>query len=286
MNLPEPILNFGRRLPRKIILVLTVVILAGFARVPYENSLLKNLQSDGFLPSHSGSTATEQIGVQAFIGVLGGLRYMVATFFTLQANALWETQEWDALEEQYRLVTLLQPRDAESWATGSWHLYANASAWYRLDDETLPEALRETRAVEYERRGEKILRQGIRWNPQDPWLWRDLGAIHRDRFKDHCEAAQVYLDAAKTGKAPGFFARFHAYELAKCPGREKEAYAKLMALYQAGKKVLLETGEMIWKPTLIKSILDLEEKLGVPAAERIPERLEQEGLRIITPIRP
>ncbi|MEM1296232.1 MAG: hypothetical protein AAGH89_12765 [Verrucomicrobiota bacterium] len=285
MQLPEPILKIARRLPPKFTLVTTVIILAGFARVPYENVLLKNLRSDGFLPQHQASSATEQIGVQGFIGILGGLRYMVATFFTLKANELWETQDWDDLEEKYRLVTLLQPRDAESWSTGAWHLYANASAWYRLDDRTLPEPLREPRAKEYERRGEAILRQGIKWNPHDPWLWRDLGGVYRERFKDPCATAQIYLEASKIPNAPSFFYRFYAYQLAKCPGEEKKAYVELMKIYEHGKRVLIEQDVMVWRPTLIVSIRDLEEKLGIPQSQRIPERVENERMRIITPIR-
>ncbi len=278
-------MNLARRLPQKLTLVLTVIILAGFARVPYEINLLKNLRSEGFFPQQRGSSATEQIGVQAFIGILGGLRYMVATYFTLKANELWETQEWDELEEKYRLVNLLQPRDPESWATGAWHLYANASAWFRLDDETLPELLREVRAKEYERRGEAILRQGIEWNPHDVWLWRDLGGVYRERFKDPCETADIYLEASKIPDAPSFFYRFHVYELAKCPGKEQEAYTKLMELYESGKRILIEQDVMVWRPTLIASIRDLEEKLDVPVPQRIPERLHEVTMKIITPIR-
>ena len=286
MNLPKPVMNFARRIPRKLTLVMTIVILAGFIRVPYESHLLKNLRRAGFFPQHQGSQATEQIGVQAFIGILGGLRYMVATYFTLAANELWETQEWDALAEKYRLVTLLQPRDPESWATGSWHLYANASAWYRLDDRTLPPPLREVRAKEYEKRGVEILRQGIVWNPHDPWLWRDLGGVYRERFKDHCGAAKIYLEASKIPNAPSFFYRFYAYQLAKCPGHEEKAYEVLMEIYEHGKKVLLEQGIMLWRPSLVVSIHELEEKLDVPMAQRIPETVDNETMKVISPIRP
>ena len=51
--------------------------------------------------------------------------------------------------------------------------------------------------------------------------------------------------------------------MARCPGKEKEAYAYLMALYGEGEQQHL--------PTLIKEIKNLEEKLGIPGPRRIPD---------------
>jgi hypothetical protein len=63
--------------------------------------------------------------------------------------------------------------------------------------------------------------------------------------------------------APGYVRRFHGYFMARCPGKEPQAYAYLMALYREGEHQHL--------PTLIKEIKTLEEKLGVPSPQRIPD---------------
>ena len=50
--------------------------------------------------------------------------------------------------------------------------------------------------------------------------------------------------------------------MAKVPGREREAYDTLMALYRQGKKQQV--------PSLLAKIRDLENKLNIPADQRIP----------------
>ena len=49
--------------------------------------------------------------------------------------------------------------------------------------------------------------------------------------------------------------------MAKCPGREREAYDKLRALWLQGEKQRL--------PSLINLLRDMENRLDIPAAERI-----------------
>jgi hypothetical protein len=51
------------------------------------------------------------------------------------------------------------------------------------------------------------------------------------------------------------------YELAKCPGKERQAYELLKRLYDKGRDER--------KPTLITTLKELEKKLDVPQAERI-----------------
>jgi len=57
--------------------------------------------------------------------------------------------------------------------------------------------------------------------------------------------------------------RFSAYELSYCEGLESEAYERLRQLYDEGKKQRL--------PTLITRLKFLENKLDIPAQQRIPE---------------
>jgi hypothetical protein len=56
--------------------------------------------------------------------------------------------------------------------------------------------------------------------------------------------------------------RFSAYELSYCESREGEAYERLRQLYDEGEKERL--------PTLISRLKFLEEKLGIPQDQRIP----------------
>ena len=51
--------------------------------------------------------------------------------------------------------------------------------------------------------------------------------------------------------------------MAKCPGREREAYDHLRRLYEQGEKQRL--------PSLINVLRDLENRLDIPAGARIQD---------------
>ena len=51
------------------------------------------------------------------------------------------------------------------------------------------------------------------------------------------------------------------YELAQCPGREREAYERMLALYKTGEKEQL--------PSIIKWLSILQDKLNIPPEQRL-----------------
>jgi len=106
----------------------------------------------------------------------------------------------------------------------------------------------------------KISSSGIQNNPDRAQLYENLAAIYRDKFHDHEKAAWAYEEASKRPDCKQYVHRFAVYELAQVPGREREAYEKLKALYEKGE------GERL--PTLEKLLGELEEKLNVPVEER------------------
>ncbi|MEO0445347.1 MAG: hypothetical protein AAF191_04645, partial [Verrucomicrobiota bacterium] len=92
------------------------------AKRPWEVGFFRSMQEQGYYPESREAGMADQVGVQGLIGVLGGLRYMVATFLELRAFAYWEPPpEWDPLAETYRMINLLQPRSEASWETAAWH---------------------------------------------------------------------------------------------------------------------------------------------------------------------
>ncbi|MEI9897553.1 MAG: hypothetical protein WDN28_27780 [Chthoniobacter sp.] len=92
-------------------------------------------------------------------------------------------------------------------------------------------------------------------------LYGDLGFLYREKFKDHCKAAEVFAQSAKFPDAPVYTHRFVLYELAQCPGHEREAYEGLLKLYKLGENERL--------PTLLKWLGILQEKLNVPADQKV-----------------
>jgi hypothetical protein len=112
--------------------------------------------------------------------------------------------------------------------------------------------------------GKDFLERGIKNNPDRPQLYEALARVYKEKYKDHEHASEFFAKAAVLPGAPSFDRRFSAYELSYCEGREREAYDRLRQLYNEGKKEQL--------PTLITRLKFLENKLGIPQDERIPDR--------------
>jgi hypothetical protein len=161
-------------------------------------------------------------------------------------------------------VTALQPRATLFWDQAAWHMGFNASVAALQNPKQPREALRIKAQREYFRLGEDYLLRGIANNPDKPVLYDRLGFLYREKFQDHCKSAEAYAQCAKLPKAPQYAHRFAAYELAQCPGHEREAYDLLLSIYKIGEDERL--------PTLLKWLGVLQEKLNVPPEQKVDTR--------------
>jgi tetratricopeptide (TPR) repeat protein len=163
----------------------------------------------------------------------------------------------------FRQITTLQPRVLLFWDTAAWHMAWNASV-AAMNDRNQPRlALRVKAQREYFALGKDFLERGIENNPDRPDLYEALARLYKEKYKDHERASEYYAKAAAVPGAAPWDRRFSAYELSYCEGREREAYERLRSLYNEGEKERL--------PTLIKRLEFLEEKLGIPQEQRIPQ---------------
>ena len=149
------------------------------------------------------------------------------------------------------------------WDMAAWHMAWNASV-AAMNDPAQPRlALRIKAQREYFALGKDFLERGIKNNPERPQLYEALARLYREKYNDHEHAAEFFAKAAELPGAPSYEKRFAAYELSYCDGREREAYDRLHSLYAQGEKERL--------PTLIRRLKDLEAKLEIPLAQRIPD---------------
>ncbi len=250
-----------QKIPR-ILPVLVLLALFGIVRGPVEDRLREDLVSAKLLTPPPAQGAFEQMGQSALMGTLGGLRSLVAAFMTLEAFDHFSNKSWDDLRQSYQIITALEPRDETHWVSVIWHLGINATANMEID-ERLPAFERERRFKEYAFQAIEFAERGIEQLPESSAIRIQLAEVYREKLKDDCATARVYGDVIGLPDAPGYSRRFHGYFMARCPGKEKEAYAYLMALYGEGEQQHL--------PTLIKEIKNLEEKLGIPGPRRIPD---------------
>jgi hypothetical protein len=216
---------------------------------------------DRIAPATLSIGLREQIGQSAFIAVLGGFRSVIADLLFIDAYSAWERTDWTSLLLRLRQATELQPRAILFWEMAGWHMAWNAGTAALEDDSKSPAARRRLQH-DYLELGKDFLVRGIAHNPEKPELYEALARLYRDKFHDHARAAENFEKASRLPGHHSYDERFSAYELAECEGREREAYDRLRALYQRGEKERL--------PRLINQLRAMEERLKIPANERMP----------------
>jgi len=248
----------------RAVVALAVLIGLGFLRLPIERNLAALHRQEHFRGVEFNLDLREKIGQLGFIAALSGFRAIVADALFIQAHAAWENTEWGRMLLLFRHITTLQPRVLLFWDTAAWHMAWNASVAAMNDQKQPRLALRVKAQREYFALGKDFLERGIKNNPDRPDLYEALARLYTEKYKDHERATEYYAKAATLPGAPTFDRRFSAYELSYCEGREREAYERLRGLYDEGPQERL--------PTLIKRLKFLEEKLGIPEDQRIPDK--------------
>jgi hypothetical protein len=244
--------------------VIAALLLFGLARLPVERALDAAHREANLRTATLNLELREQIGQLAYAAALGGFRSLVAAFLWIDAHTAWEQTAWGRMAGLFQSVTALQPRSLIYWDLASWHMAWNASIAAREDPREPSEFLRRRAEREYQQLGRDFLERGIANNPDRYLLHERLGIMLRDKFSDHCGAADAFAAAAAKPEAPPYIKRLAAYEMAACEGREREAYDKLRAIYLLG--------EQEHVPRVITLINELEAKLDIPPAERLAPR--------------
>ncbi len=256
------------KLPVWLVLAAGLLIF-GALRLPIEQELAERHRAAFFHGAKLDISLRERIGQGAFIAALSGFRSLVADLLYIEAHTAWERTQWGRMAYLFENITTLQPRNLMFWDMASWHMAWNASV-AAYDDPSQPrEAIRRRNQRSYFELGRQFLERGIRNNPDRYLLHERMAILLRDKFEDHCAAADYFDKAASFHNAPPYTKRFAAYELAKCPGREREAYERLRQLW------LDHPDER--KPTMRTLLTQLQESLEIPPEQRV-YITEQDGL--------
>ncbi len=243
------------------VIAILIIVAFGVVRLPLEADLEREHRAAYFHGAKLDLDMRQRLGQLGFMAALGGFRALVADLLWIEAHTAWERTEWGRMAGLFDTVTALQPRCLLFWDMAAWHMAYNASVAAREDPNQPQEVLRLKAEREYWELGEDFLKRGIQNNPDRAQLYDRLGQLYRDKFKDSEKAYDAYDAGRKLPDALDYMKRFAAYELAKIPGREREAYERLKELY--------EMGEEQRKPTLLTELAKLQEKLNVPPKERV-----------------
>lgn len=241
------------------ILVLSLLVVFGLAKLPLENKLTGTLKQQNLLDARLDLSMRESLGQMGFTASLGGLRSLIASISYLQAYVAFENLDWGTVDSLMTLTTRLQPDEPTYWEDASWHMAYNAASSY-LRSEELRSAIRNKLFRDHVQRGITILEEGLRYLPDNPRLLMRLGDIYHDRKPDPRLAAEAYLNAYAHG-AKSFYERMGAYELVKLSDRAswEKAYSILKRYYDNGARYA----------SIMRDLPVLEAKLGVPVEKRI-----------------
>ncbi len=246
---------------KRTLQAITVLLVFGVAKLPLEQRVTGEMRRLKMLDEPIQLGVGESIGQAGLAASLGGLRGLAACILQLRAHLEFTNVNWAKVDSLYKLVTRLQPRTARYWEEASWHMAYNAASYYRYNQALKP-ALRERFFQDHVLRGVSILQEGLQVLPQNSRLWQKLAETHWHKTLDFKAAGDAYLQSDRNGGL-NFTERFagFAYARSSDPGAWKTGYAILKRYYDADKAT----------PGLVQHLKMLEEKLGIPAVERIPD---------------
>jgi hypothetical protein len=246
---------------KRLVAAFVLLVLAGAALLPLQLLAARSAEKAHFRKTDIDIGLRERIGQSGFLAALSGFRSPLAAILWIEAHTAWENTEWGRMAGIFQTVTTLQPRSLMYWDMASWHMAWNAAVAAMQNEKQPSEALRIKARREYEELGRHFLERGIANNPDRYQLYLQMGVLQRDRLENHCAAAEAFLKASEFPDAPPYAARFAGYEMAKCPGREREAYDHLRRLYEQGESQRL--------PSLINLLREMENKLDIPEVDRV-----------------
>ncbi len=216
------------------------------------------------------------LGQGVTVGLLGGFRAIVADFFWLKTNSVWEDSDLPATQTFIKLVTAIDPRPLYFWQNGARMIAYDMPHWRIAAGggyEAVPPA--EQRRIDREQAevALRYLHEAFVHHPDSPWIHIEIANIYINRLKDYGAGAEAYRNAALLPGAPFFPARIHA-EMLRRLGRNAEAYAWLKSVYptlpkevNASKKITQFHVDSAMAPVFLERIRELEQELNIPKGD-------------------
>ena len=212
----------------------------------------------------------DELGQGLTIGVLSGMRSVVADLIWLNVTTAWMNQEWFRMGAYINLCTALQPRAPVFWDMGGWELAWNASIDAAGDPRARNPSLRQLKASRFWiEKGREVFLRGIENNPEYWRLWRDTGLLFDQRLKDYPAAAYYYKKASQVPDAPIYLERFAPIMYDDLHARDDQAsYREWKELWERftpeERKMKLHEGDRIESKIRL-----LEQKLSIPKEKRV-----------------
>lgn len=225
---------------KNIIVILCVLGVVGWLKMPYEQKLSDELHALKLVPPRLSLEDRSRLKQKAFVATYGSLRPTIAAFMSVRTSRYHSDQEWDKIEESFEEIVLLDPYNFYYWDQASWHMASNAAS-DRQQDKTLTEVGKKQVFQKYIQKGKDIINKGIKVNPGD-WRYLNLRAkleSNRYRNPDYSAAYSTYKEILALTNLPFNIRRRIKIEfmhnMQQLPERHQEAYDYALSLYNEGR---------------------------------------------------
>jgi len=182
---------------------------------------------------------------------LAGFREMIAGLLWVRADAYFDEGNYDAILPMVRIVTMLDPKQLDVYATGMWHIAYNfTDESHRSDRRYISPAL-------------ALGKEGASLNDYTYELWFETGWIWYHKIDDNYGQAVYYFEKANTYDYDTIYADLKAAGLSDA---EADWRAQINGIPEARKNLLapahLRNGDVIAARDLYWSLLQrAEEKI-------------------------
>ncbi len=213
------------------VVVIAILVATGWAIRSFEEPTWRVVRAQQ--PAMKLDSLQGALGQGVTVGLLGGFRAIVADFFWIKTNSLWEESDLPATQTLIKIVTAIDPRPLYFWLNGSRMIAYDMPHWRIIAKggyDAVPPA--EQKRIDSEQSTVAInyLREGFAYHPKSPAIYLEIANVYLNRLKDVAVAAEFYHEAALQPDAPYYAARIYG-ELLRRLGRKAEAYAWLKQLY-------------------------------------------------------
>jgi len=209
------------------------------------------------------------LGQGVLLGVLGGLRTVVADFAWIRSYVFWERRDRPGCEAFMRTACTLDPHARYFWENAGLRIGLDMAHWEirrRGGYAKVPTETQERLFRQYGRRGVDVLEEGMAHARHRTALLLAAGFLAEGKLKDFTLAANYYRQAADAADAPWYAARFCA-DFDWNVGRKLEAYRWYRDYWLTRMRPRMDGS-----PDDLARLREMEKELKISLLERIPRQ--------------
>ncbi len=222
-----------------IVVILLVLGITGWIRMPYEQKLSEDLHRLRLVPPRLSLSDRNLLKQKAFVATYGSLRPTIAAFMSVQTTNYHSDQQWDKVEKSFNEILLLDPYNYYYWDTASWHMASNAAIDKQYEP-GLTEVGKKHVFKKYIQKGRDIVNKSIIVNPEDPRFFNLKARLESNRHRDpdYAKAIETYRALLKIPNVSKKITRETRIAIQYCyqqlPEFHQESYEHALTLFQLG----------------------------------------------------